>query len=166
MPDFVIPVGGFHFALHDCVRFTQDRQSLRRDLAQNANGKTRPGEWLAIHNLFRQTQLEARLAHFVFEQLAHRFNQLEVHLFWQPTDVMMGFNDLRGVSLDGHALYHIWIQRSLCEKAELVNGNQRSVVSFCKIDDRVFEHANELVADDFAFLLRISNAAQLRHEPF
>ena len=50
----------------------------------------------------------------------------------------------------------------MCEKAELVIGNRRSVVSFCKIDDCVFEHADELVADDFAFLLRISDAAQFR----
>ena len=53
----------------------------------------------------------------------------------------------------------------MCEKAELVIGNRRSVVSFCKIDDCVFEHADELVPDDFAFLLRISDAAQFRQEP-
>ena len=78
---------------------------------------------------------------------------------------MMRLDDLRRIPLNGHALYHIWIQRSLCEKPELVIGNRQSVVSFCKIDDCVFEHADELIPDDFAFLLRISDAAQFRQKP-
>src|SRR4030095_10185148 len=139
--------------------------SLRSDFAQNANGKTRPGEWLPIDDLFRQTQLETRLAHFVFEQLAHRFNQLEMHLVWQSPNIVMRLNDLRRVPLDRYALSHIRVQRSLCEKAELVIGNLRFIASFGKIDDCVFKHADELVADDFAFLLRISDAAQFRQEP-
>src|SRR4029077_461296 len=99
------------------------RQPRRRDLSQNPNGEARPRKWLPINDLFRQTKLQARLAHFVFEQLPHRLNQLEMHFLWQPADVVMRLDDLRGIPLDRHTLYHIWIQRSLCEKAELVIGN-------------------------------------------
>src|SRR5207248_1129099 len=34
LPDFVIPIGGFHFALHNRICLAEDRQSLGRDFAQ------------------------------------------------------------------------------------------------------------------------------------
>src|SRR5262249_62284622 len=156
----------FHFALHNGVRLAQNRQSLRRDLPQYANGKTRPGEWLPINDLFRQAKLQTRLAHFVFEQLPQRFDQLEIHFFWQPTDVVMTLDYMRGIPSNRHTFDYVGVKRALREKAELMIGNGGSILIFCKIDDCVFEHADELVADDFAFLLRISDTAQFRQEPF
>ncbi len=79
LPDAVIPIGRFHLAHDDRVRFAQDRQSLRRDFTQDANGETGSRERLTVNNLFRQTELQTGLAHFIFEKLANRFDQLEVH---------------------------------------------------------------------------------------
>src|SRR4051794_27676523 len=97
-----------------------------------------------------------------------------MHFLRQPADVVMRFNDLRGIPVDRHALDYIWIQCALREKAELVIRNRRSAsakatadrsaVRFCQIDDCIFKHADELVADNFAFFLRISDAAQLRQK--
>src|SRR5262245_9945287 len=87
-----------------------------------------------------------------------------MHFLRQSTDVVMRLYDLRRVPLDRYALDHIRVQRALRQKAERVIVNRRSIISFCKIDDCIFEDADELVADDFAFLLRISDAAQFRQK--
>ena len=78
-----------------------------------------PGEGLAIDDLFRQSKLPPGLTHFVFEQLSHRFDELEMHFLRQPADVVMTLDHVRWISADGHAFDHIGIERALGEKSIL-----------------------------------------------
>ena len=153
MPDFVIPIGRFHFALHDRVGFAQNRQPLGRDLAENAHGESRTGERLAINDFFRQTELQSGLPHFVFEQLAHRFDELEMHFFRQPADVVMALDHVRGIAADRDALDHVGVKRALREKLDSrrVRGRSTSRSSVEQFLSRVFKYADEFVADNFSF---------------
>src|SRR5207245_4039139 len=86
------------------------------NFTKNTNSQTWTWERLAANDLFRQAQLQTSLADFVFEQLAHRLDEFEVHFFWQTADVVVGLDHLRGIASDRHALNHIRVQRALREK--------------------------------------------------
>src|SRR5215469_10708088 len=66
--------------------------------------------------------------------------------------------DHGGRPSDGNTFDHVRVKRSLREKPKTVTRDPRPVTSFGKIDDCVFEYANEFVANDFSFLFRIGYA--------
>src|SRR4029077_5098669 len=70
-------------------------------------------ERLTIYDFLRQTELQSCLAHFVFEQLANRLHELEMHFCGQSANVMMAFDHLRGIALDRYTLNHVRIKSSL-----------------------------------------------------
>ena len=83
------------------------------NFADDANGKARAGEGLAIDNLFGQAKFEAHAAHFVFEQVAQRLNKLEFHMLRQAADVVVGLYLGGYAACGGFALDYIGIQRAL-----------------------------------------------------
>ena len=48
-----------------------------------------PGERLPLQDFFRHTEVAADLAHFVFEQIFERLDELELHLLGQAADVVV-----------------------------------------------------------------------------
>ena len=49
---------------------------------------------MAINHLARQAEFHAQSPHFVLEQFAQRFEQLEVHLLGQAADVVMALDHM------------------------------------------------------------------------
>src|SRR6478736_156695 len=77
----------------------------------------------------------------------------------------MALDYLSGIPLDRYALNDVGVKRALCQEAEFVIADRRALIGLCQIDNGVFEYPDELVADNFAFPLRISNTAQFRQKP-
>ena len=92
MPDAIIPIGRGHFAHDNGIGVAQNAQSFGGDFAENSDCETGTWERLPVNNFLRQTELQSGLAHFVFEELTQRFDQLEVHFFRQPADVVVALN--------------------------------------------------------------------------
>ena len=99
--------------------------------------------------MLRDSQLAARVAHFVLEQVAQRFDNLfEVHIVRQTAYVMVALDD-RGFTAQA-AFHHIRVDCSLYQKIHCSD--------FFRF---LFKYADELFADDLSFLLRFLHARQL-----
>jgi len=104
--------------------------------------------------LFRQSQLQTHAAHFVFEEVPQWLDQLKPQLVRQAADVVVGL-DGRGGAVGISARFdHVGIERSLRQKPRVRNR-----------EGLVAKHFDEHAANNFAFLLRVGNAGQLRQEP-
>ena len=95
-----------------------------------------------------------------------------MHFLRQAPDVVMRLDHLRRIAADGNAFDHVRIKRPLREKlvaAMSATGWTRrgefvgAVLSIFREQflSRVLKDFDELVADDFAFLLGIGHAAEL-----
>src|SRR6185503_18562682 len=89
LPDLVVPAAGFHFLDDDAVGFAQDLAARWRHLAENAHGKSRPREGLAINNFFGHTEFEPELPYFVLEQTLQRLDELELHFLRQTAHIVV-----------------------------------------------------------------------------
>ena len=76
--------------------FLQQGDPISCYFAEDADGQTGAGEWLAADDLFGQPHFASDSSHFVFEQFAERLDQPQVHLFRQAPDVVMRFDYRRG----------------------------------------------------------------------
>ena len=92
------------------------------------------------------------MAHFVFEELSERFDELELEPAWKATDVVMTLDHL-GSTSQRHALDHVRIQRPLGQKAGAAN-----------FPGLFFEDRNELPADDLPFLFGIGHVLEPTEE--
>src|SRR5213592_2300847 len=89
-----------------------------------------------------------------------------MHCLRQPADVVMALDYLRWIAPDRYALNHIRVEGALREKfVTAVFPIAVSPVFLEQFLGCVLKYFNELVADNFAFLLRISDAAQFRQKP-
>ena len=107
-----------------------------------------PGKRLPPDHVLGQTELETDPPYFVLEQFAQRLDQFQLHALRQAADIVMRLDGLRG-SFYRNRFDDIRIQRSLHQKID-----RTDAVRF------VFEDADEFIADEFAFLLRIGDAGQ------
>mmetsp|Transcript_21834 Transcript_21834/g.62206 ORF Transcript_21834/g.62206 Transcript_21834/m.62206 type:complete len:212 (-) Transcript_21834:716-1351(-) len=103
-------------------------------------------------------QRDAELSHFVLEQLAQRFDQLELHGVRQPADVVVRL-DRRRWTLVRNRLDDVRVERAL-EKVLAI-----SVQLLLDLVGLLLEHLNEGVADDFALPFRLRDTLQLVQEP-
>ena len=90
--------------------------------------------------------------HFVFEQLAQRLDQLQLHALGQAAHVVVALDDRAG-AFDADALDHVRVQRALYEELRVFYAGGVGV-------EDVDEHAT----DGLALLFRVRNAAQLVQE--
>ena len=90
--------------------------------------------------------------HFVFVKGIKRFNQLELHVFWQTTYVMVRFDGLSCIRTRFD---------NVC-----VKGSLRKEVHIFQLASFVIENVNKLVTDDFTFLFWVRNTSQLVKETF
>ena len=135
----------------DEICFAQDVQLFFGDFANDADGKTRTRERLAVDQIIRQTQLSAQCADLVLEQQAQRLDDfLEVDIVRQTTDIVVRFDDS---SITGAGFYNVGIDGALCKEVDLAN-----LFGF------FLKYADELLADDFAFSFRLADASQLGEE--
>ena len=148
------------FLANNQVGITQAVQLLVGDFTQDADGQTRPREGMAAHDLLGQAEAAAHLAHFILEQLAQGLHQLELKVFGKTAHVVVAL-DLHGnplarlgVHVGAGAFDHVGIKRAL---GQVIEGSEPLAL--------LFEHPDELGADDLALLLRIGDALQLADEP-
>jgi hypothetical protein len=102
---------------------------------------------MAPHHFLGESELEAELADFVFEEVAQWFDQLEAEFGGQAADVVMRFDRGRGTVEVPAALNDIGVESTLGEKAGVSN-----VAGF------VAEDVNEEMANPPPLFLRIGNA--------
>jgi len=139
--------------LEDGVGIAEDFELVRGNGTEHAHTQARAGERLAPDDLAGQSQRGADLPHLVLEQLAQRFEQLELHALGQATDIVVRLNQRRRVVADRHALDHVRIERALSEELGLADALQR-----------LFENLDERAPDDLALLLRIADALEFLEE--
>jgi len=74
-----------------------------------------PGKGCRNTNLARQAEGEAQLAHLVLEELAQRFEQLQMQRLGQPADVVVRLDGVGLLGLRTRRLDHVGIDGALCE---------------------------------------------------
>ena len=113
--DPIVPACAAQFLDKDGVGTAQQLSTLARHLAQNAHAQPRAGERMAEHELARQAERDAELAHFVLEELSQRLEQLEMQRFRQPAHVVVRLDRMRFLRLGSGRFDHVGIDRSLRE---------------------------------------------------
>src|SRR5579864_5799972 len=150
LPDFSVEPGGFDLCNHDVIGLLQQRDALGGDLAEDANGKPGPGEGLALQNLFRHGEVAADAADLVFEKIFERLNELELHLFGQSTDVVVGLDGLRRAA-NGARFNDVGIQGALRQPFDFADLALDAV-------RLLLEDADEFGANDLALLFGVGDA--------
>ena len=117
-----------------------------------------------MDDLFRQTELGADFADFVFEELAQRLDELEFHPLRQAADIVVGFDQGRGIAGDGDALDDVGVKRTLREPAKFRLPACGFGSAARELRDRIVEDPDEFVADELALALGVGHAAELREE--
>src|SRR5438477_11378899 len=138
---------------------------FRRNFSQNPNGKTRTRERLTIYDFLWQPELQSCLTHFVFEQLAHGLDELEMHLLRQSADVMMTFDHLRGIALDRYALNHIRIKSSLRQEfVAAVFAFAIALIFLEQLLGGMLKYFDEFIADQLALRFGIGHSFEQREK--
>src|SRR3970282_2601574 len=108
---------------------------------------------MPVDELARQAELGADLSDLVLEQVAQRFDELEMHALGQAADVVMRLDEVGLTRRRSGRFDDIGVDRSLREPANVIE--PRGVL---------LEYLDELGADDLAVGLRVSYAVVARHE--
>ena len=154
LPDGVVEARGLDLSDDDIVGFLKQRDALGSYFAENADGQSRTGEWLAAEDVFRHLEIAADAADFVLEEIAQWFNEPELHELGQTAHVVMTFDGLAW-AFDRRRLDDVGIERALYEPVQFAVGT----VGFAgDAAGFVFKDGDELGADALAFRLRIGNS--------
>ena len=108
---------------------------------------------MALENILRHPQLAAQVANLVLKQLPKRLQQLQLHVFWQTTHVMVGL-DVPGRAPHAPGLDDVRVEGPLGQK---IDGG--------RLTGHLLEGQDKLPADYLALLLRIGHPFQLIEEP-
>ena len=145
--------GAAQFFNENRVGTAQQIGKFGLDLAQDAHTQAGTREGMAVDHAVGQTQRHAQLAHFVFEQFAQGFEQLEIKRVGQATHVM--------VRLDGDGLAGLGAGRF---DDVGINGALSEPACVLELGGLGLEDLDELAADDLAFGFGIGHAGKLAHE--
>ena len=96
----------------DVVGLLQQGDALGRHLAENAHRQTGAGKRLAAENVFRHAHVAADAADLIFEEIAQRLDELELHQFGQAAHVVVALDGLAG-PFHAARLDHVGIKRAL-----------------------------------------------------
>ena len=83
---------GDDFFEEDFVGVAEDGEFVFGDFADAADGEAGAGEGVAPDDVFGETEEEAELADFVFEEVAEGFDEFEAELFGETADVVVEFD--------------------------------------------------------------------------
>ena len=132
-------------AQHDYISgFLQNLDFFGRDVAEDANGETRPGEGMARNEVFGHSELATDAAHLVLEKPLQRFAEFQMHFLGQSADVVVALDDL---ARDVERLDAVGVNRALRQPL--------------RVGDFVglfVEYFHEVATDDFALLFGVGNA--------
>jgi len=104
-------------------------------------------------DLLGQAEVFADDAHFVFEEVFQRLDQLEAKLFGESSDVVVQLYVRGGVAVPGAGFDDVGVECAL--------GEEFGVWDFGGLG---FEGLDEFCTDDFALLLRVGNAGEFFEE--
>src|SRR4030095_801821 len=146
-----------------------------RNFSENAYGETWTRERLTIYDFLRQTELQPCLTHFVFKQLAHGFDEFEVHFLRQSADVVMALDHLRGIALDRNALNHVRVKSSLRQEfvapVSATGWTRRGesvlaifLISIEQLLGGVLKYFDEFIADQLALRFGIGHSFEQREK--
>ena len=152
MPDAFVKTGRADFLVDDDVRPAQDLARRLGHRTEHAHSVARTGERLPPEHVVGQPAFGAQRTHLVLEQLAQRLDELELHFLGQAAHIVVRFNRGRG-SFVRDRLDDVGVQRSLDQ-----------VIRAAQLVRFFVEDGDKLAPDDFAFLLGILDAGQLRQE--
>src|SRR3954470_11822378 len=99
---------------------------------------------MAVHHLARQAERHAKLANLVLEELAQRLEELEVKGFGKTTDIVVGLDGRRLLSLAARRLDDVRIDRAL-----------REPLCVLYLLGLALKHFDEMLADDLALGLGV-----------
>ena len=146
LPDLALKTVLCKLLAEDRVGLADSFETVTRDGTGAADTEARTGEGLTEHHAVGQAELLADDAHFVLEEDLHRLDELELHVLRETARIV--------VRLDAAlALKNIGPDRTLREKLYAVE-----LARFLGKD------LNELIADDLALLLGISDSGELIKE--
>ncbi len=109
----VVPVGVVQFLDEDGVGFAQDVGVLLLHFAEDAHAEAGPREGMTVDHVVGQAEFKAELAHFVLEQFAQRFDQLELHGLGQAADVVVRLDHVGLAGLAGGGFDHVRVDGAL-----------------------------------------------------
>ena len=104
-------------------------------------------------DFLRQAQLLAEDAHLILEQVAQRLDVDQSHALRQAADVVMRLDRMRVRILGGRTLDYVRVQ-----------GSVDDVLIVAELAGLALENADEPLADDSAFPLRVDNAIESGEE--
>ena len=155
LADLVVKIGLAQFLDEDGVGLAQLVGGILGHGAEDAHAQAGARERVAVDHFARQAEFHTDLAHFVLEQLAQRFDQLELHVRRQAADVVMALDDVGLAGLAAGGFDHVRVDGAL---GEVVHIGQRGGF--------FVEHVDEQAADDLALGFRVVHAVQGLHEAF
>ena len=95
LPDLLVESRGFDFGDDDVVGILEEGDAFGGDFAEDADGEAGAGEGLALEDLFGHLEVAADAADFVFEEVAERLDELELHVGGKAADVVVALDGLR-----------------------------------------------------------------------
>ncbi len=153
LPDILVFRQWADFLLHAQVGLLEHANPVGSHAAQYAHGKSRPGKRLAIHDCVWQSEFPAQRANLVLEQIAQRFNQLELQVRREPADVVVALDRHGGTADRRRTLDHVRIERALRKKFH-----------FTQFPRLIRKNINECCPNDLSLLLRITDAVETLKE--
>ncbi len=118
-------------------------------LAEDTHPEPGPGKRMAVNHFARNPEFDPDLAHFVLEQFAQRFDQVEFHVLRQAADIVMRFNQMRLAGGGAGGFDNIRINRAL--------GQPPGIVELSRL---FFEDFDKQIADGLALILGIGLALE------
>ncbi len=149
----------------DRVGAAQEVGEFLADFAEDADAETGSREGMAVDHLTRQTQLDAELAHFVLEQLAQRLDELQIHLFGEPTHIVVGLDHVRLARATARGFNHVRIDRALREKLHAAEFLRLFVEDFDKQPPMILRLASGSVTPASAARKRASASTRMTRTP-
>ena len=116
---FVVEAGGVQFLDEDVVREAQGIGVFFLYFAEDAHAQAGAGEGVAVDHVVGQAELEADFAHFIFEQLAQGFDELEFHVLGEVADVVVGFDHVGAAGFGGGGFEHVRVDGALGEPVDV-----------------------------------------------
>ena len=112
---FVVEAGGVEFLNEDVVRQAQGVGVFFLYFAEDAHAQAGAGEGMAVDHVVGQAELETGLAHFILEELAQGFDELEFHVLGQAAHVVVGFDNMGAAGFGGGGFDHVRVDGALGE---------------------------------------------------
>ncbi|GBE60481.1 disulfide isomerase-related protein [Babesia ovata] len=83
---------GLKLLEHVPVGLPGDFDMLRDQFAENTRTKTWSREWVPLEGCLREAEEFAEVPDLLLKQQAHRLDEFEFQVFWETTDVVVGFD--------------------------------------------------------------------------